>query len=687
MTVLVGCTVPNQAFNTGSYYAGQTQTFGDADFIANTGVPTGRSTPTVTKKFWNPSNWKLSSNFNNLAAYRAAGTHVVMCPKPAFDAGVSLPWPSGGSNPWVQDLAALGTWLAGLAAMGFNGSNCSIALWQEPSNNANAMLASDYANMWAYYGPTITGAGFSSMISVNYAGTFAGYSNHADNAVEYARAAIATGVTFAHGIGLDYYTNHYFATPPVLLDTLGTSGFSLASLADANGLAYSLNEFGSAPLSFSMPQCLQYQGYLLSFFTGRILAGKPPLWLIWYDGQGSPSGSGDITAPLLSPTERASFGLSGSDPRITAGPLPSAGYFEVYNGLTAVTPPPPPPPPPPPGPQTVSYGPPSALLALLSAADTALSPWPAPTARQYVALDPNAGSALMPNPTTIPSTLLLTGSPPLQLPSGTAGWVLVSDNSGNLTLQAPTAAGVSSVTAGDASIAVGGAGSAPTLETGTLDQIASLHPAAANWSNNSHKITNLAPATNPADAPQFSQSPPPGWTAADNGWLIVNGDYGAASAGNALTAGTLYLQRLITRAAMTISDLTWLVNTIGAGASSGTFAGLYSVSGSTGTLLTGSSDVGSLFTATGPAMCPLTTPQGLGAGTVLYAALLVNLASTQPGIVRFINTGTVANPGLNAGSSPYFRWAQQNSIGTSLPSTVNLSSNATTSNTLFVAGS
>ena len=508
MTVLVSATVPNQAYNPGAYYAGQTRTFGDADFIANVGRPIGRTTPTVTKVFWNPSNWKLASGFNNLQNYQAAGTHVVMCPKPAFDSGVSLPWPSGGSNPWVQDLAALSTWLSGLSAMGFNGSNCTIALWQEPSNNLNAMLPADYANMWSYYGPTIIAAGFSCMISVNYAGTFAGYSNHADNAVEYARAAIATGLTFAHGIGLDYYTNHYFASPPVLLDTLGTSGFSISSLADANGLAFSLNEWGSAPLSFSIPQCLAYAGYLLSFFTGRILAGKPPKWLIWYNGQGSPSGSGDITAPLLSPTERASFGLAGIDPRITAGPLPSAGYVEVYDGLTAVTPPPPPPPPPPPGPQTVSYGPPSALLALLSAADTALSPWPAATHRQYVALDPNAGSALMPNPTIIPGTLLLTGSPPLQLPSSTAGQALIADNAGNLTLQAIPASGVQSLTAGDASIAVtGGTGATPSLVTGTLDQIANLHPAAANWTAGSHKITNLANGTNAQDAAAFGQVP------------------------------------------------------------------------------------------------------------------------------------------------------------------------------------
>lgn len=47
---------------------------------------------------------------------------------------------------------------------------------------------------------------------------------------------------------------------------------------------------------------------------------------------------------------------------------------------------------------------------------------------------------------------------------------------------------VTSVTAGDASIAASGT-AAVTLETGTLDQVANLHPPAADWSNNGHAIT------------------------------------------------------------------------------------------------------------------------------------------------------------------------------------------------------
>ena len=72
--------------------------------------------------------------------------------------------------------------------------------------------------------------------------------------------------------------------------------------------------------------------------------------------------------------------------------------------------------------------------------------------------------------------------------------------------------GVSSVTAGDTSIVVGGSGSAPTIETGTLDVIAADHPPAANWSNNSHKITSLANGSGAQDAAAYGQTPAGGTT-------------------------------------------------------------------------------------------------------------------------------------------------------------------------------
>ena len=85
------------------------------------------------------------------------------------------------------------------------------------------------------------------------------------------------------------------------------------------------------------------------------------------------------------------------------------------------------------------------------------------------------------------------------------------------------AAGVASVTAGDTSIVVGGTSAAPTLETATLDVIAADHPPAANWSNNSHKITSLANGSATADAAAFGQILASQATTGTTGYTLVNG--------------------------------------------------------------------------------------------------------------------------------------------------------------------
>ena len=87
---------------------------------------------------------------------------------------------------------------------------------------------------------------------------------------------------------------------------------------------------------------------------------------------------------------------------------------------------------------------------------------------------------------------------------------------GQIPTSAASIGGVTSVTAGDTSVVVGGTAAAPTVETGTLDVIAADHPPAANWSNNSHKITSLANGSAAQDAAAFGQIPaalPPNGTA------------------------------------------------------------------------------------------------------------------------------------------------------------------------------
>jgi hypothetical protein len=66
---------------------------------------------------------------------------------------------------------------------------------------------------------------------------------------------------------------------------------------------------------------------------------------------------------------------------------------------------------------------------------------------------------------------------------------------------------VNSVSAGDASVIIAPVTGAVVVTTGTLDQIANLHIAAANWTNGGFKITSLANGTAATDAAAFGQIP------------------------------------------------------------------------------------------------------------------------------------------------------------------------------------
>jgi hypothetical protein len=72
---------------------------------------------------------------------------------------------------------------------------------------------------------------------------------------------------------------------------------------------------------------------------------------------------------------------------------------------------------------------------------------------------------------------------------------------------AATAADVSTVTAGDASIVVKGTTANPTIETGTLDKISTLHPAAAAVSFNNHRGIKVAHGKYSNDVAAFGQLP------------------------------------------------------------------------------------------------------------------------------------------------------------------------------------
>jgi hypothetical protein len=168
------------------------------------------------------------------------------------------------------------------------------------------------------------------------------------------------------------------------------------------------------------------------------------------------------------------------------------------------------------------------------------------------------------------------------------------------------------------------------------------------------------------------------WIPSDNGLLAASSTLDANSASFVPTAGTLYLTRVKIRAAMTATNVVYIVRAVGVGASSGSFTGLYSAAGA---LLSGSADIGANFLSQNDFSTPLITPQPLTPGNDVWVAFLTNLATTQPTLSAYATT-TFTVPNVNLAGAG-LRCATNGTGLSALPASFNPASNVGGGSTLW----
>lgn len=175
-----------------------------------------------------------------------------------------------------------------------------------------------------------------------------------------------------------------------------------------------------------------------------------------------------------------------------------------------------------------------------------------------------------------------------------------------------------------------------------------------------------------------------GWAPSMNNLKGANGALDAALGSNtAITAGAVTLLKIPIWAPGTISSLQFGLGATGVGTSSGSYVGIYS---SGGTLLTGSADMVTPFTAAAPGTisCALGTAVAVSPGFV-WAAVLSNLGTTQPSFFRYgaVGGAVVGNMGLTPAT---YRFAANGTGQHVLPGTINPASNVTTNAFAYFVG-
>lgn len=175
--------------------------------------------------------------------------------------------------------------------------------------------------------------------------------------------------------------------------------------------------------------------------------------------------------------------------------------------------------------------------------------------------------------------------------------------------------------------------------------------------------------------------PAPVWVPADNGLLAASSTLDAVSTGALSTAGTLYLNKIPVRYGFTTGTIWVALSAAGNAAptSTGTFLGLYSLVGSTYTLVAQTSDVASGLTTTGAKSFPFTVTgaASLTAGQAIFGAILTNFNTTQPTFRQYSGASApVVNLNLATTAARTFVNGTAFTSVAALPATLNTSTNA-----------
>ena len=170
------------------------------------------------------------------------------------------------------------------------------------------------------------------------------------------------------------------------------------------------------------------------------------------------------------------------------------------------------------------------------------------------------------------------------------------------------------------------------------------------------------------------------WDAADSGLLTASGEVSQFASTFALTAGTIVLAKMPVRTPILVTSLLLSMTVAGSGGSTGSFAGYYSP---TGQLLATSADIAAALTgATGVLTIPMAGGPQVVQPPFIWAAVVTNLATTQPTLTR--NGGAVA-VALFGNTAATMRYATNATGQTSLPATISLAANVGTANSLLAA--